>query len=92
LPFDFAKTQAQKNNFNSSSGTKKDLSYIDNNNTNINKNNNESCLKLISRYYRIYGIRALYSGWQFKSMQYFFQSLYTIGTLDYLEKKIKIKG
>ena len=73
MPFDFAKTQAQKNRFDSKNKLKK----------------TERCFPLLNRYYQNYGIRALYKGWQFRALQYFFNSVVTCGTLDFFERKIK---
>lgn len=69
-----AKTQAQKDNY----FTKKD-----------SKMKEEKCLRLMHNIYKQHGIMSLYSGWQFRSIQYFFQSIYTVSTLDYLERKAK---
>jgi Mitochondrial carrier protein len=66
MPFDFVKTQCQKDS-----------------------NLNEGCLKILRGYYKEYGLKALYIGWQFKSLQYLLQSMITISTLDYLENKAK---
>lgn len=66
MPFDFVKTQLQKD-----------------------KNLNDSSYKILNHYYREFGLRSLYIGWQFKSLQYFLQSVFTVKTLDYLENKAK---
>jgi hypothetical protein len=66
MPFDFVKTQLQKD-----------------------KNMQEKSSKILKFYYKQYGIRSLYIGWQFKSLQYFLQSVFTVKTLDYLENKAK---
>lgn len=66
IPFDFIKTQCQKEE------------YID-----------EKTLKLFKKFYKEQGLLSLYTGWQFKSVQYFLQALLTVKTLDYLENKAK---
>lgn len=66
MPFDFVKTQLQKD-----------------------KNMQENSFKILKFFYKEYGIRSLYIGWQFRSLQYFLQSVFTVKTLDYLENKAK---
>ena len=66
MPFDFVKTQCQKD-----------------------KNLNENTFKILKYYYKQYGVRSLYIGYQFKSLQYFLQSVFSVKTLDYLENKAK---
>lgn len=66
MPFDFVKTQCQKD-----------------------KNVQENSFKILKLYYKEYGMRSLYIGWQFRSLQYFLQSVFTVKTLDYLENKAK---
>lgn len=66
MPFDFVKTQLQKD-----------------------KNIHDSSFKVLKFYYKDYGIKSLYIGWQFRSLQYFLQSVFTVKTLDYLENKAK---
>jgi len=53
------------------------------------KNVRENSFKILKFYYKEFGIRSLYIGWQFRSLQYFLQSVFTIKTLDYLEYKAK---
>lgn len=67
MPFDFVKTQCQKD-----------------------RNLSDGTFRILRKYYRMYGIKCLYVGWQFKSLQYFMQSIFTIKALDYLEKKAKL--
>ena len=66
MPFDFVKTQLQKD-----------------------KNMQENSFKILKFYYKEYGMRSLYIGWQFRSLQYFLQSVFTVKTLDYLENKAR---
>ena len=66
MPFDFVKTQAQKDN-----------------------PLNEQTLKIIKNYILEKRVNVLYIGWQFKMMQYIFQSFFTVFTLDRLEMKSK---
>jgi len=66
MPFDFVKTQLQKD-----------------------KNLKDSSFKILKYYYTEFGLRSLYIGWQFRSLQYFLQSVFTVKTLDYLENKAK---
>jgi len=66
MPFDFVKTQLQKD-----------------------KNMQDNSFKILKFYYAEYGIRSLYTGWQFRSLQYFLQSVFTVKTLDYLENKAR---
>ncbi len=66
MPFDFAKTQMQKE------------SYLKLNTFNI-----------IKSYANSYGFSILYTGWQFRSFQYIVNSIFTVVTLDSLERKVK---
>jgi hypothetical protein len=67
MPFDFVKTQMQKED-------------------SINK---QSTLSTLNFYYKNFGLRILYTGWQFKILQYVTQSLFTVTTLEILENKSK---
>jgi len=66
MPFDFVKTQAQKEG-----------------------PSNEKTFKIMKNFINQKGICILYTGWQFKVMQYIFQSFFTVYTLDRLEMKSK---
>lgn len=66
MPFDFVKTQCQKD-----------------------KNMHENSFRILNYFYKKYGISSLYKGWQFRSLQYFLQSVFTVKTLDYLENKAR---
>jgi hypothetical protein len=66
MPFDFVKTQMQKQGF--ITGT---------------------TFKIMRGFYNRYGVRTLYTGWQFKAFQYILQSIFTVMTLESLELKSK---
>jgi hypothetical protein len=67
MPFDFVKTQMQK----------------------------EGCIlkiktiSAISYYYKNFGFKILFTGWQFRALQYVTQSIFTVFTLEMLENKSK---
>ena len=69
MPFDFIKTQIQKEG------------YI----LPIKKNT----ILTLKHYYTNFGLKILYTGWQFKMFQYITQSFFTVYTLEFLEKKSK---
>lgn len=50
---------------------------------------NDSTFKILKKSYRINGLKTLYTGWQYRMIQYFTQSLFTVSTLDILENKAK---
>lgn len=49
----------------------------------------DGTLKVLRKYYNEHGLNSLYTGWQFKSLQYLIQALFTVKILDYLENKSK---
>lgn len=65
-PFDFAKTQIQKEG-----------------------HTNDHTFKVMVNYCKAYGFKILYTGWQFKLIQYIIQSLFTVAALEHLERKSK---
>jgi hypothetical protein len=67
MPFDFVKTQMQKEG-------------------SILKTNTISAL---SYFYHNFGFKLLFTGWQFKILQYVTQSVFTVFTLEMLEKRSK---
>lgn len=69
MPFDFVKTQMQKEG----------CIIADKQNT----------LFTLKRFYSYNGLAILYTGWQFKMIQYITQSLFTVYTLELLENKSK---
>lgn len=63
MPFDFIKTQCQKDG-----------------------NLKGSTFSLLKSFYSQYGLIGLYRGWQFRTMQYLVQSVFTVVTMENLEK------
>jgi hypothetical protein len=62
MPFDFVKTQMQKEGYHK-----------------------EKTFEIMKKYYNQEGIRVLYTGSQFKLLQYILQSIFTVVLLDKLE-------
>jgi hypothetical protein len=49
----------------------------------------DSTFSILRQFYKTYGFAKLYTGWQFRMLQYTLQSVFTVTTLEYLEIKSK---